>query len=251
MSRIRLGMLTPSSNTVVEPTTNAIIASLPDVTAHYSRFKVTEISLSEQGLAQFEPEQFMAAADLLADARMDVIAWNGTSAAWRGLHEDVALCEAIRDRFSIPATTSMLALNEILRARDVGRLGLVTPYTEDVQARIIDNYRGAGFDCIAESHLGIHVNFEFSEVAPTRIAEQVRAVAEQSLDAIIVVCTNLRSAPLIRTLEEETKIPIYDSTSAVVWRALRLAKVETKALKHWGSLFIEAWPSDFSRDENT
>ncbi len=240
MSRIRLGMLTPSSNTVVEPTTNAIIASLPGVTAHYSRFKVTEISLSEQGLAQFEPEQFMAAADLLADARMDVIAWNGTSAAWRGLHEDVALCEAIRDRFSIPATASMLALNEILGARRVGRFGLVTPYTEDVQMRIIENYRGAGFDCVAESHLGIHVNFEFSEVTPERIATQVRTVAKHSPDAIIIVCTNLRSAQLVRTLEEETKVPIYDSTSAVVWRALRLANVETGALEHWGSLFTEA-----------
>ena len=45
-SRVFLGMLTPSSNTVLEPVTTAMLAGLPEVTAHFSRFKVTEIALS-------------------------------------------------------------------------------------------------------------------------------------------------------------------------------------------------------------
>ena len=67
--RIILGMLTPSSNTVLEPTTTAMLAGLDEVTAHFSRFKVTEISLSDKGLAQFDHDRFLAAADLLGDAK--------------------------------------------------------------------------------------------------------------------------------------------------------------------------------------
>ena len=51
-TRIRLGMLTPSSNTVLEPVSTAIAAGLPEVSVHFGRFKVTEIALSEQALKQ-------------------------------------------------------------------------------------------------------------------------------------------------------------------------------------------------------
>ena len=46
MKRILLGMLTPSSNTVLEPVTQAMLAGLPEVSVHFSRFRVTEIALS-------------------------------------------------------------------------------------------------------------------------------------------------------------------------------------------------------------
>ena len=81
---IRLGMLTPSSNTTLEPVTTAMLAGLPQVSAHFSRFRVTEIALTGDALAQFDDRPILAAAELLAHAKVDVIAWNGTSSAWLG-----------------------------------------------------------------------------------------------------------------------------------------------------------------------
>jgi hypothetical protein len=52
--RVLLGMLTPSSNTVLEPVTAAMLAGLPEVSAHFGRFRVTEIALSRQALGQFD-----------------------------------------------------------------------------------------------------------------------------------------------------------------------------------------------------
>ena len=72
--RTILGMLTPSSNTVLEPTTTAMLDSFDGITAHFSRFKVTEITLSDHGLAQFDHDKFLAAADLLADAKCHAVA---------------------------------------------------------------------------------------------------------------------------------------------------------------------------------
>jgi maleate isomerase len=71
--RVFLGMLTPSSNTVLEPVTGAILADLPDVTAHFSRFGVTEISLNEEALGQFKNQPIIDASKLLADARLHAI----------------------------------------------------------------------------------------------------------------------------------------------------------------------------------
>jgi maleate isomerase len=50
--RVLLGMLTPSSNTILEPVTSAIVSELPHVSAHFGRFRVTEISLRQQALEQ-------------------------------------------------------------------------------------------------------------------------------------------------------------------------------------------------------
>jgi maleate isomerase len=235
--RIILGMLTPSSNTVLEPTTTAMLTGLDEVSSHFSRLKVTEISLSDKGLAQFDHTQFLAAADLLADAKCHSIAWNGTSAGWLGFDNDLTLCARIAESTGAPATTSILANNDLFRRHGVGKFGLVTPYTDDVQARILNNYQAAGFDCIAERHLGISDNYSFSEVTEDQVEAMCREVAADGAEAISIICTNMRGAALAGRLEAELGVTIYDSISVVVLRALELAGVDASRLQGWGRIF--------------
>jgi maleate isomerase len=230
-------MLTPSSNTALEPITTAMLAELPEVSAHFSRFKVTEIALSNTALAQFDNTEILRAAELLAHAKVDVIGWNGTSSGWLGFEADVRLCEQITAETGIPATTSMLALNEILEQRKVTRLGYVTPYLDEVQARILENYTKLGVACQGERHLGLQDNFSFSEVPVAQLEDMTRDVAKEKPDAITVICTNLRVAPSVAKLERETGIPVYDTIATVVWKCLKLAGVDTRRVTHWGSLF--------------
>ena len=237
--KTRLGMLTPSSNTALEPITSAMVSGLPGVSAHFSRFTVTEISLSNQALGQFDLEKILAAARLLADARVDVIAWNGTSSGWLGFDRDQALCRQITEATGIPATTSVLALNEILEITGARRFGLATPYLADVQERIVANYQRSGFDCSAERHLGLQVNYSFAEVEEDTIRRMVRELAAENVQAITTFCTNLHAAHLAEELEAETGIPLYDTISTVVWSSLRLAGVDTRDVKGWGRLFQE------------
>jgi maleate isomerase len=235
--RVRLGILTPSSNTVLEPLTSAILDDLPEVTAHYARFRVTEIALSPSSVAQFDDEQILAAADLLADAKVDAIAWSGTSAAWLGFARDVALCERILKSTGRPAGTAVLALNEALAASGVKRLGLVTPYRDDVQAKIIANYDAAGIAVVSERHLGISDNYAFAEEPPDRIEALIREVAADRPEAIAVLCTNMRGAPLVSELEAEFDIPIHDSVAVTVWKSLKLAGVDPTRVQGWGRVF--------------
>ena len=234
---IRLGMLTPSSNTVLEPVTAAMLAGLPDVTVHFARFRVTEIGLSDAARAQFDPAPILEAASLLADAHMDVIAWNGTSAAWLGFDSDVRLCTAITGSSGIPATSSVLALNEALDRMQARTLGLVTPYTADVQDRIVANYAAAGRPVIAERHLDDPGNFSFALHEPDVIAGLVRDVARARPDAIVTLCTNLRATLIAPALEAEIGIPVLDSIAVVVWKSLRLAGIAPSRLPGWGRLF--------------
>lgn len=237
--RVLIGMLTPSSNTVLEPLTQAMVADLPEVSMHFGRFKVTEIALSDQALAQFDDTEILRAAELLAHARVDVICWNGTSSGWLGFESDERLCARITQATGIKASTSMLALNEILARKGAKTLGYVTPYTDDVQGRIIANYDRLGLACRGERHVGLRDNFSFSEVTAEQLTQMTREVAQEKPDAIAVVCTNLRAAPLVEELEQELGIPIYDSTATAVWKSLVVAGVDPARVTGWGSMFRE------------
>ncbi|POM16929.1 Arylmalonate decarboxylase [Burkholderia cepacia] len=168
-----------------------------------------------------------------------MIAWNGTSSGWLGFEADERLCERITAATGIPATTSVLALNEILKKTNAHEFGLVTPYLDDVQTKVVDNYRRSGLNCIAERHLNLKVNFSFSEVTGDEIGNMVREVAAAGPRAISIFCTNLNAAHLVPALEEETGIPIYDTISTVVWKSLQLADYDTRQVKGWGRLFSE------------
>jgi maleate isomerase len=237
----RLGVLTPSSNTALEPLTSALAAAVPDCSAHFSRFKVTEISLSAQALGQFDDSKILAAAELLADAKVDVIGWSGTAAGWLGFDADRRLVQRISERTGIPATTAVLALNELLALRGITRLALVTPYTADVQQRIVDNYRSIGIEIVAERHLGICVNHDFALVEPERLLALMREVAQEAgpsrPQAITTFCTNLRAAQLAERVEAELDIPLLDTVSTTVWGQLRAVGADPAQVRGWGSLF--------------
>ena len=235
--RVCLGMLTPSSNTILEPVTTAMLAGLPEVTAHFSRFKVTEIALSGPALAQFDDSEILRAAELLAHAKVNVIAWNGTSSGWLGFERDVQLCERITQATGIEACTAMLALNEVLQITGARRIGFVTPYLDDVQARINANYEQAGFTVASDRHLGMQDNFSFSEVTADQMRVMTRDVAAAKPDAIAIVCTNMRGAPLAAELEAAHGIAVYDTVSTTVWKSLKIAGVDTSRVQGWGRLF--------------
>ncbi len=234
---IRLGMLTPSSNTVLEPVIGQLVARLPALTVHFSRFAVTEIALTPAALDQFAPAGMVASARLLADAKVDTIAWNGTSGAWLGFEQDERLCADITAATNVPATTSVLAFRAAFRALGTRRVGLVTPYTRDVQDRIMSNWGAAGFQCTAERASGLRDNFSFADVSEDEIAAMARAVVHDGCDAVAIVCTNLRGALIAAALEQELGVPILDSVAVTLWQSMLMAGYPIERLAPFGRLF--------------
>jgi len=235
----RLGMLTPSSNTALEPITYAMLAGIADVSVHFSRFKVTEIALSESALRQFDDSEILRAAELLAHAEVDVMAWNGTSASWLGFDRDERLCERITAATGIKACTTVLAFRDLLRRLGNARIGLVTPYTADVQERILANWRSQGLNCVAERHLSLADNFSFAEVPETEVARLCEEVVREGSDAIVVLCTNMRGAGAAEPLERKLGVGIFDSIAVTLRACLVAAGVDPSIVRGWGGLFAD------------
>ena len=245
-NRTRIGMITPSLNTVLEPMTAALLADLPDVTAHFSRLSVSSIALDDDAAAQFAVEPMLAAARLLADARVHAICWNGTAGSWLGPAHDMHLCEEIARDTGIPATSATLALAELFRSRGIKRFALVTPFEEALQEAIIETYRGEGFECVAERHLDSDDTFGYATIAPAATEDMIRTVAAAEPEAIAAVCTNLAGATCARAMEAESGRPVYDSVAAALWGSLALAGVDPSRVAGWGGLFSVA-PASLER----
>ncbi|WP_428032508.1 maleate cis-trans isomerase family protein [Ancylobacter sp.] len=243
-----IGMLTPSSNTVLEPYTARMLEPLfPKVSAHFGRFRVTRIALDDSASEQFRQEPILAAAELLADAHTDIIAWNGTSASWLGFDTDERLCAEIHARTGVKATSAILSLNRLIAARGVKRLGLVTPYTGDVGERIVANYASIGVEVVAGAHCGLSDNFSFAEIDEDRIGQMCAEVSGAAPDAIAIVCTNMRGALVGAQVERALGIPVFDSVSTTLWGCLQAMGVATDALAPFGSLFAAPPPAGMAR----
>ncbi len=234
----RIGMLTPSSNTVLEPYTSAMFAALGgEASAHFGRFRVVEISMSEASQSQFIMEPILEAAERLAEANPHLIAWNGTSASWLGLEKDRALCAAITERTGVPATSTMLAYDALLRHMGITRLGLVTPYMGEIQERIVANYDAQGIQVVAERRLEDKGNYSFATYPPEQVGSLIETVAESRPEAIAVVCTNFRGATVAQHIEESCGIPVLDSVAVTTAYCLHSVGLDPSRITGWGSVF--------------
>ena len=237
LASTRLGMLTPSSNTVLEPLTASMLAEVADVSAHFARFRVLKISMEDEALGQFQTDPMLAAAELLADARVQSICWNGTSSGWLGFDTDRALITEIEARTGIKACSSILAMNDLLEKLGARRVAFVTPYLDEIQTRILANYRAEGYEIAGEKHLGDPGNYSFATYTEADILKMCRAVASDKPDAITIYCTNFRGARLAPIIEAETGIPVLDSVSTALWKSMQVAGDDPSRIKGWGRLF--------------
>ncbi|KAF5559283.1 maleate isomerase [Fusarium phyllophilum] len=249
--RARLGVIVPSSNTTLEPLTQQMIISLAqkgiEASLHFARFRVTKIELSDDSNSQFTLESMLEAAGLLADAKVDIIGWSGTSAAWLRFSSDETLCQMIENTTGIPATSSVLAMRDILLLHGVApEIGLVTPYVTEVNAAIRDNFatQGLSIGGTRSQCSGLTSNFDFAGVQEKDLDDMVAQVVKNGAQVILIMCTNLAAAQRAIFWERKYSVTVLDSVATVLYGMLRQLGMETSGLaSEWGSLFsIEAEP---------
>lgn len=233
--KTRIGMIVPSSNTCLEPQSYRILGERDDVTIHFTRIPVVRIALDDSSDRQFDPAVMREAAGLLATADVDVIAWNGTSGSWLGAEHDRDLVREIVDATGIPATTSTLAYLEAFRAFGTERIGLFTPYTEDVNRAVIASYERDGIKTVDHRFLGLSDNESFGRVTDDEMRPGSLELAAAAPDALVYLCTNLYGANIAAEIEAGTGVPVLDSVAVTLWHCLRLAGATLLAPK-WGRL---------------
>lgn len=208
--RRAIGIIVPSGNVVVERAAIALATRSPGLDLHFARVPVRG---SHDPLPDgYDLPAFLAAAEMLADARPGVLIWAGSKGVLVGLEHDEDLRSRIETRTGIAFTSAALALMEAARARNLRRLALITPYTTAYQRRLVQGFVRLGFECVAEDHMGIADNLAYADVGERDIAAMARRVAASRPDAVLGWCTNFRSAFCADRIARETRLPFLDAT---------------------------------------
>jgi maleate isomerase len=238
MARLRIGMIIPSSNTVVEQETAALVRDFETVSVHYSRFPLTKVSVADPAAAYYDSGLMLEAGKLLADSRCAVITWNGSSGGVVGFQRDRRFVAELEAASAAPATTAALSVLDAFRLLGVRRFALVTLNPPEMNERIARHFAAEGFECVASSHRAdIPDNFSMAEVPAEALAGEARRCARAHPDGITIFGTNTRGAPVAAALERELGVPVVDSVAAGLWGALRRAGVDTAPLARHGRMF--------------
>ncbi|MEX2644069.1 MAG: aspartate/glutamate racemase family protein [Acetobacterales bacterium] len=233
---LRIGTIAPSSNVVVEDVSADVLAGLDGVRHHVARLPYAG-AIPATGAPGYDLDAMRQAARLLADAKVDVLLWNGSKGGSIGFEHDEALCAALTAETGLPAVTSGLAVLELFARAGVRRFGLVTPYVPAKNAEVVRCFAARGYECVAEAGAGESDNYAFSTVGADRVESMLRTVAAERPDAIVPFCTNLDAAAVAARLEPELGIPVVDSVLAGLWSALRTAGYDAGRITGWGRMF--------------
>jgi maleate isomerase len=225
----KVGHITPSTNTTMEPLTTLLGAlSGGGISQHFSRVSVRRLALDDEAASQFELERMLAAARILGEAPLDAIVWNGTAGSWRGRAFDTQLVAAIEAETGIRATTSTLAIYDTFRRHGWTRIGLAVPYNDGITDAIVREYATHGFEVVATANLGLESNIDFGNTPAATIRELLVAAAAGAPDCIAVVCTNVPAITLAAEFEAAYGIPIVDSIAVTFLEAARLCGLDPR-----------------------
>ena len=188
------------------------------VTVHTARMRLTEVT--PEALIRMA-EDTERAACLLADAGVDIIVYGCTTGSLvGGVEWEEGLMGRIQEEAGIPAVSTSSAVVEALRSLGAKRIGVATPYSEELNGLEKSFLEDLGFQVTGMRGLGLLDNLDIGRVGRGTLEGITRDVADGA-DAVFISCTNLPVVGLIEEFEEEFNRPVVTSNQASMWAALR------------------------------
>jgi len=207
---VRVGLILPSSNTVMEPDFHRLLGQhcivsttsifLEDVT------RAAEIRMLDEDLPK--------AIELIRTTAPDVVVFGCTSAGAIG---KLGIGEMIERWTGAAAVTVLSAVLGQLQSIGPRKLAVFTPYIEDLTQRVAASVAEAGFPPIKAAGMGIRANLDIGRVAPAEIISFVESQIQGcSPDCVFLSCTNWRAIEAIEALQQKLGIPIVSSNRAAI-----------------------------------
>ncbi|WP_223565178.1 maleate cis-trans isomerase family protein [Agrobacterium tumefaciens] len=215
----RIGLMVPSSNTVMEVDFNRELSNRYSV--HTARMYMVETTRAAE-IAMVETFAPEAARDL-GTINPDLIVFGCTSAgSLFGAAYDAEVCERLGQIAGAPALGVLTAVGEALDAAPGKRLAVITPYVEDLTNSVARAAASNGRRVVAAVGMGISDNVKLSDPTPEDIVEfATTSLADVDFDLLLVSCTNFRALEALETMEHRFQVPVVTSNSAIIDAVVR------------------------------
>jgi maleate isomerase len=221
-SRAALGLLVLETDQTIEDEFRAIWpatgVALYAARLHNSPHITPETLREMEGL-------IAPATNLMPPVDLSVMAFACTSGAMVIGEQRVA--ELIRSvRPTVAVTDPVTAAIAALSATRVQRVGLLTPYTSDINARLRRALIERGLDIPVMGSFNEADDAIVARITPQAILDAVvRLGQSDACDGVFVSCTSLRVARIVEQAEAIIGKPVTSSNHALAWHMLRLAGI--------------------------
>ena len=231
-SRLRVGVVVPAFNTVVQPELEAM---RPDgVTNHVSRIEMPDTPLTSDAEQQAVIDSLGPDLDgslrRVLGARPHVVVfgisiptfWTGVA----GMHE---MRDRLEAQAGVPVVLGSEAVLEAL-AQLPGRprIGVVTPYQPIADAKVRAFLEEAGHEVAAVESLLPARSSMIAAVEAEQFTATVDNLVRHGAEVVLQVGTNLAVTDLVDALSTRLGLPVIAINTALYWLALRRAGVEVR-----------------------
>ena len=233
--RGRIGLIMPATNLLLE---TALPRMAPDgVTFHTARL-TNSPSVTPEALKEMSGRIMGAALDL-ASAKVDLIAYCCTASSFvEGRAHDDHVIADITDKAGVRAVTTMGAIVAALRALNIKRPVIVSPYAHAIEVLEAKYLEAEEFQIAAKAGMGITDMLGLHDPTPGAVYKLARETFVPSADGLLISCNALRAHVVADALEKDLRVPVVTSLTATLWGALRAIGVND-AIPGYGRLLTE------------
>jgi len=141
----------------------------------------------------------------------------------------------------VPSITSAQAVGRALRALGVHRIGLVSPYSEEVNARARRYFTlKHGLEVAAVEGFAAKDAYTIGRLGPEHARDAFARIASPQIEAFVVPGGNFTTMASIAGWEREFGTPVVTTSQASIWAVAR--ELRGEPISGFGRL-LEALPS--------
>jgi maleate isomerase len=212
------GVLIPSTNTTVEIEYTRLLP--PEWQAHYAR-----VMSSNHGKSPFASPldaDVEYQSKLLGTARVELIILVQTSASLFADDYDDTTIARIEKASGVKGITSANAIGEAARALGARHVALVSPYSEEVNARARHYFEGKHeLKIAALEGFAAKDSYMIGKLGPENARDAFRRIDRPEIEAFIVPGGNFPTMASIPEWEREFKKPVITTNQAALWSMMR------------------------------
>jgi maleate isomerase len=225
MKSIRIGFLVPPGNPTVEPEMARLAP--PGVTVHFTRMVAQGEAGSHQGQEERNRSQIAHLDEnvaLLAMVKPAVIVLAHTASSYTlGKEGEAKLVERLAHSSGIPFITAFGSVLRALEQLGARRVALATPNAMDATLKSKAHLEAHGLEVVSFGNLDNVKNiYEETSERAYALARRVDVPAAQ---AVFMSGVGMPTIGVLEKLERDLGKPAISSASAMMWHALRTAKV--------------------------
>jgi maleate isomerase len=229
-NRKKMGIVVPSTNTVVQP--ECELLKPRGVTNHVGRSTLKTTTISEQGFADHMRamrEGMDDAIDQLMTCKPDHLIFGVAIEAFSGgVKGAEQFQQGLTAKAGVGTTMGSTAAVAALKAFGAKRIAVLTPHQPSGDVIVRTYLQEAGFDIAKLVGLKCPTPWAIAETPPETVRAHLHDLNSDDIDAILQVGTNLANVTTAADAERWFGKPVLCLNAVMYWKALRTCGIEDR-----------------------